>query len=241
MTASELKEVLDEAGVIPSKKLGQNFLVDQNTAEWIVAQLNLEPEDTIVEVGPGTGALTEHVVGKVARVILVEYDRRLAEYLIKKFANRPEVTVINHDAVRIDVRPFFAHKNVKLLGNLPYSAGGAILRNFLKGPSPFKRAVLMLQKEMIDRILAGSRCKDYGVLTLRMQCEWQGAPVKVVPPSCFIPRPMVDSTVMTLAPRQADLPVHDRRLFDELVRRGFAQRRKQLRKNLPDDVDWGKV
>ena len=120
MTASELKEVLDEAGVIPSKKLGQNFLVDQNTAEWIVAQLNLEPEDTIVEVGPGTGALTEHVVGKVARVILVEYDRRLAEYLIKKFANRPEVIVINHDAVRIDVRPFFAYKNVKLLGNLPY-------------------------------------------------------------------------------------------------------------------------
>jgi 16S rRNA (adenine1518-N6/adenine1519-N6)-dimethyltransferase len=238
VTASELKEVLDEAGVIPSKKLGQNFLVDQNTAEWIVGQLNLEAEDTIVEVGPGTGALTEHVVGKVARVILVEYDRRLAEYLIKKFANRPDVTVINHDAVRIDIRSFFAYKNAKLLGNLPYSAGGAILRNFLKGPSPFKRAVLMLQKEMVDRILANSRCKDYGVLTLRMQCEWQGSPVKVVPPSCFIPRPMVDSTVMTLAPRQEELPVHDRRLFDELVRRGFAQRRKQLRKNLPDDVDW---
>ncbi|MDA9830614.1 16S rRNA (adenine(1518)-N(6)/adenine(1519)-N(6))-dimethyltransferase RsmA [Akkermansiaceae bacterium] len=241
MTASELKEVLDEAGVIPSKRLGQNFLVDQNTAEWIVGQLNLQAEDAIVEVGPGTGALTEHVVGKVARVILVEYDRRLAEYLTKKFAHRPEVTVINHDAVRIDIRPFFAHKNVKLLGNLPYSAGGAILRNFLKGPSPFKRAVLMLQKEMIDRILAGPRCKDYGVLTLRMQCEWQGEPVKVVPPSCFIPRPMIDSTVMTLEPRQAALPVHDRRLFDELVRRGFAQRRKQLRKNLPDDVDWEKV
>ena len=97
----------------------------------------------------------------------------------------------------------------------------------------------MLQKEMVDRILAGPRCKDYGVLTLRMQCEWQGEPVKIVPPSCFIPRPLIDSTVMTLEPRQAELPVHDRRLFDELVRRGFAQRRKQLRKNLPTDIDWG--
>ncbi|YCM45130.1 16S rRNA (adenine(1518)-N(6)/adenine(1519)-N(6))-dimethyltransferase RsmA [Verrucomicrobiaceae bacterium 227] len=238
MTATELKEILAEAGVVPSKKLGQNFLVDQNTAEWIVNQLDPQPDDTVVEVGPGTGALTEHLIGKVAKIILIEFDRRLSDYLTKRFADRPEVTVINHDAVRIDVRPFFAHKRVKLLGNLPYSAGGAILRNFLKGPSPFVRAVLMLQKEMVDRILADSKCKDYGVLTLRMQCEWQGEPVKVVPPSCFIPRPMIDSTVMTLEPRQAELPVHDRRLFDELVRRGFAQRRKQLRKNLPDDLDW---
>ena len=241
MTATELKEVLAEAGVIPSRKLGQNFLVDQNTAEWIVNQLDPQSGDTVVEVGPGTGALTEHLIGRVSKIILVEYDRRLAEYLTKRFADRPEVTVINADAVRIDVRPFFTHKNVKLLGNLPYSAGGAILRNFLKGPSPFSKAVLMLQKEMVDRILADSKCKDYGVLTLRMQCEWEGEPVKVVPPSCFIPRPMIDSTVMTLEPRQSALPVHDRRLFDELIRRGFAQRRKQLRKNLPEDIDWEAV
>lgn len=238
MTASELKEVLSEAGVVPSKKLGQNFLVDQNTAAWIVDQLVPGADDTVVEVGPGTGALTEHLIGRVRKIILVEFDRRLADYLRKRFAGSPEVTVINEDAARIDVRPFFANRKIKLLGNLPYSAGGAILRNFLKGPSPFRRAVLMLQKEMIDRILAGPKCKDYSVLTLRMQCEWQAQAVKVVPPSCFIPRPMIDSTVMTLEPRQADLPVHDRRLFDELVRRGFAQRRKQLRKNLPEGIDW---
>ena len=89
MTATELKVILDEAGVIPSKRLGQNFLVDQNTAGWIVDQLQLQPDDTVVEVGPGTGALTEHLVGKVARVILVEFDRRLAEYLTKRFADRP--------------------------------------------------------------------------------------------------------------------------------------------------------
>ena len=241
MTATELKEVLAEVGVTPSRKLGQNFLVDQNTAEWIVDQLEIQPGDTVVEVGPGTGALTEHVVKKAGKVILVEFDRRLADFLMRRFAEYEHVTVISDDAVRIDTRQFFAARPVKLLGNLPYSAGGAILRNFLKGPSPFTKAVLMLQKEMIDRILAEPKCKDYGVLTLRMQCEWQGDKVKVVPPSCFFPQPMIDSTVMTLEPRQEELPIHDRRLFDELVRRGFAQRRKQLRKNLPADLDWETV
>lgn len=241
MTATELKEVLAEVGVTPSRKLGQNFLVDQNTAEWIVDQLDIQPGDTVVEVGPGTGALTEHVVKKAQKVILVEFDRRLADYLTRRFAEHDHVTVISDDAVRIDTRQFFAARPVKLLGNLPYSAGGAILRNFLKGPSAFTKAVLMLQKEMIDRILAGPKCKDYGVLTLRMQCEWRGEKVKVVPPSCFFPQPMIDSTVMTLEPRQEELPIHDRRLFDELVRRGFAQRRKQLRKNLPADLDWESV
>lgn len=238
MTATELKEILAEIDVVPSRKLGQNFLVDQNTAEWIVEQLDPQAEDTIVEVGPGTGALTEHLIGRVKRIILVEYDQRLANFLRVRFENHEEVEIHNVDAVKIDVRPFFAHRRVKLLGNLPYSAGGAILRNFLKGPSPFSKAVLMLQKEMIDRILASEKCKDYGVLTLRMQCEWQGKRVKVVPPSCFYPQPMIDSTVMTLEPRQEELPVHDRKLFDELVRRGFAQRRKQLRKNLPSELNW---
>jgi len=238
VTATELREVLAEAGVVPSKKLGQNFLIDQNTAEWIVDQLALKPDDTVLEVGPGTGALTEHVVGKVKRVILVEFDRRLATYLAKRFSDREEVTVIHQDAVKVDVREFFEAQPIKLLGNLPYSAGGAILRNFLKGPSPVSRAVLMLQKEMVDRIQAPPRCKDYGVLSLRMQAEWDCRSLKVVPPSCFHPRPIIDSTVMSVTPRSKELQIHDRRLFDELVRRGFAQRRKQLRKNLPSTVNW---
>ena len=226
---------------MPSKKLGQNFLVDENTARWIVDQLEPSMEDTVVEVGPGTGALTEHVVGRVKKVILVEYDRRLAEYLSVKFAQHEEVTVVNEDAVRFDTRELFQEGPVKLLGNLPYSAGGAILRNFLAKPTVVKRGVLMLQKEMIDRILAPPRCKDFGVLTIRMQVDWEGEAVKVVPPSCFHPRPQIDSTVMVVEPRGEELPVYDHRLFDELVRRGFAQRRKQLRKNMPEGVDWVRV
>ena len=238
MTLPELKIALSRADVIPSRKLGQNFLHDANVARWIGQQLDPQPEDCVVEVGPGTGALSEHLVGKVRKLILIEFDQRLAEYLTEKFAHEPTVQVISEDAVRYDISPLWAEGDVKLLGNLPYSAGGAILRNFLKGPTPVERAVIMLQKEVIDRILAKPRTKAFGVLTLRMQSEWDSAPIKTIGPECFHPRPLIDSTVMMCRRRAVPLPAFDRRLFDELIRRGFAQRRKMLRKAMPSEVDW---
>ena len=241
MTLPELKVALDATGVIPSRKLGQNFLHDANVARWIGDQLDPQPDDCIVEVGPGTGALSENLVGKVRKLILVEYDQRLAEYLTKKFAHEPSVEVYSEDGVRFDLRPLWAEGKVKLLGNLPYSAGGAILRNFLKGPTPVERAVIMLQKEVIDRILAKPRTKAFGVLTLRMQSEWDSAPIKTIGPECFHPRPLIDSTVMMCRQRAVPLPVYDKRLFDELIRRGFAQRRKMLRKAMPDEPAWSEV
>ena len=189
MNLTEIKQVLSGAGVIPSKKLGQNFLCDSNVAKWIVEQLEPKPHDTVVEVGPGTGALTEHLVGRVKKIILVEFDARLAEHLKHKFADCEDVEVNHFDGARFDVRNLFKHAPIKFLGNLPYSAGGAIMRNFMKTPTPVVRAVLMLQKEFIDRIVADPRTKDYGVLSLRMQSEWDSKPVKTVPPEAFHPRP----------------------------------------------------
>lgn len=241
MTGSEVKSALAEAGVVPSKKLGQNFLTDQNTARWIVDQLDPQPEDFVVEVGPGTGALSSQLVGRVRRLLLVEFDRRLAEWLTRHFADEDSVEVIHADGARFDLRQLFAEQPVKLLGNLPYSAGGAILRNFLQRPSPISRAIIMLQKEVIDRILAVPRTKNFGVLSLRMQSEWLSTPLKTIGPEVFHPRPVIDSTVMKVEPRGPDLPVYDARLFDELVRRGFAQRRKQLRKSLPSEPEWAEV
>ncbi len=235
---TEIKRQLDAMDVNPSKKLGQNFLIDENVARWIVEQLEVEPGDTVVEVGPGTGALTEHVVAIADRVILVEFDARLAEGLKKRYAESENVEVHHYDAARFDVRQLFKYQPVKLLGNLPYSAGGAIIKNFMKQPSPVCKAVLMLQKEFIDRIIAQTRTKAYGVLSLRMQSEWHSRPVKTIPPQAFFPQPLIDSTVMVCDPRPADLPVYDARLFDELVRRGFAQRRKQVRKQMPASRKW---
>lgn len=235
---SEIKAHLDRLGVIPSKKLGQNFLVDENVARWIVGQLEIHPADTVVEVGPGTGALTEHVVGQAKRVILVEFDARLADGLRQRYHDNEKVQIHHCDGARFDVRQLFKYGPVKMLGNLPYSAGGAIMRNFMKRPSPIIKAVLMLQKEFIDRVIAEPKTKAYGVLSLRMQSEWVSRPLKTIPPQAFFPRPLIDSTVMVCDPAPPVLPVYDARLFDELIRRGFSQRRKQVRKQMPENRDW---
>lgn len=241
MTGREIKEALDRAGVLPSKQLGQNFLIDPNMARWIVSQLDAAADDAVVEVGPGTGSLSEHLAGKVRRLILIEFDARLAAALQERFRGEPAVEVRHADGAKFDGRTLFKHRRVKFLGNLPYSCGGAILKNLLGRPHPFERAVVMLQKEVIERLAAKPGTKDYGILSLRTQADWVVEPQRTVPPEAFFPRPAVDSSVAVLRPRITGLPAFDRRLFDELIRRGFAQRRKQLGKQLPPGTPWPEI
>lgn len=242
MTGTEIRDILDRARVLPSKQLGQNFLVDPNMARWIVSQLELSPEDTVVEVGPGTGALTEHMLGVAKHIVLIEFDPRLAASLTEKFKDRQDVEVHFADGAKFDRRLLFKHRQIKFLGNLPYSSGGAIMKNLLSRPHPFSRAVIMLQKEVIDRLGAQPGTKDYGILSLRMQVNWHIKPLRVVPPDAFYPKPNIDSAVAVLIPRDGKLtPPFDAKLFDELVRRGFAQRRKQLGKQLPKVPTWAEV
>lgn len=238
MTGREIREVLIHAGVMPSKQLGQNFLIDPNMARWIVAQLEISADDAVVEVGPGTASLSEHLVGKVRKLILIEFDARLAAALKERFKDDPSVEVHHADGVKFDGRQLFKHRPLKFLGNLPYSCGGAILKNLLSRPHPFERAVIMLQKEVIDRLAAKPGTKDYGILSLRTQANWEVKPLRTVPPEAFYPQPKIDSSVAVLTPRTSGLPTFDYRLFDELIRRGFAQRRKQLKKQLPDGPPW---
>ncbi len=242
MKPQEIRRVLDDFDVRPSRSLGQNFLVDENVARWIVAQLDIEPGDCVVEVGPGTGALTEHIAPLCRKLILVEFDARLAEYQKKRWESDAHVEVFHADGACWDPRPLFAERPVKFMGNLPYSAGGAILQNFLSSPSAVSRAVVMLQKEFIDRILARPGDEAYGLLSLRVQKDWTPRALKTVPPEAFHPRPKIDSTVMLLEPRdRASLPPFDDRLMDELMRRCFAQRRKQMHKQLPASPPWADV
>jgi 16S rRNA (adenine1518-N6/adenine1519-N6)-dimethyltransferase len=238
MTGREIREALIHAGVMPSKQLGQNFLIDPNMARWIVSQLEISENDAVVEVGPGTGSLSEHLVGKVRKLILIEFDARLADALKHRFRADPSVEVHHADGVKFDGRQLFKHRPLKFLGNLPYSCGGAILKNLLSRPHPFERAVIMLQKEVIDRLGATPGTKDYGILSLRTQANWEVKALRTVPPAAFYPQPKIDSSVAVLTPRTRGLPTFDYRLFDELIRRGFAQRRKQLKKQLPDGPPW---
>lgn len=238
MTGRDIKETLERAGVLPSKQLGQNFLIDPNMARWIVSQLEPQAEDTIVEVGPGTGALTEHLIGQVKRLVLIEFDARLAAALAERFKDDPTIEVHHADGAKFDRRTLFKHRPVKFLGNLPYSCGGAILKNMLSSPHPFQRAVIMLQKEVITRLAAQPGTKDYGILSLCTQVNWHVEPKRTVPPEAFHPRPKIDSSVAVMTPRKGGFPAFDQRLFDELIRRGFAQRRKQLKKQLPENTPW---
>ena len=242
MKPRDIKAVLEDHDIHPSKALGQNFLSDENIARWIVDQLEITPNDCVVEVGPGTGALTEHVVPRCRKLILIERDSRLAAYQRERWRDEPHVEVFQADAAVWDPRGLFAEGPVCFLGNLPYSAGGAILQNFLSRPSPVSRAVIMLQKEVIDRIMAQPGDDGYGLLSLRIQKNWEPRYLKTIPPEAFHPKPTIDSAVISLHPRPSNWAIpYDDSLLDELMRRAFAQRRKQLKKQMPASPPWADV
>ena len=233
MSLNTLRSKLDQLGVHPSRKLGQNFLVDDNIAAWIIQQLDLQPGENALEIGPGAGALSEPLVDQAAQTWLVEMDKRLAKLLTETFADDDTVTVLNEDAVQHDFRNLHAEQPIKIIGNLPYSCGGHIIIHYLMPPNPFTRAVFMLQKEVAERIVAVPRTKDYGAFSLRLQAYWRPKMLKSIGPKAFFPRPKVDSSIIVLERRAPDeLPIFDHACFDRMIRLGFSQRRKQLKKLL---------
>src|SRR6266487_766929 len=232
MKLSEISATLREIGVSPVKTLGQNFLHDQNLAQWIVEQAELTPRDFVVEIGPGLGALTELALEKGARILAIEKDTRLANFLRDRF-NHPRLEVRNADALDFDVRTLFSHRRVKLLSNLPYNISSQLLFNFLDYPSPIYLSLFMLQKEVAARLSALPSSRDYGALTLQVQLHYRVEYLRTVSATVFIPRPDVDSALVRVSPRDPlELPPRDDALLMKLVRRGFSQRRKQLQKLL---------
>lgn len=239
MKLSEIDATLREIRVSPVKTLGQNFLHDQNLARWIVDKAKLTPEDYAVEIGPGLGALTQFALDSGARVLALEKDRRLAEFLRKQFTSE-RLEILHADALDYDVRQLFAKPRVKLLSNLPYYISSQLLLKFTKYPSPISLWLLMLQKELARRLSASPGTSDYGALTLVVQLHYHVEYLRTVPASVFLPRPDVDSAFVRILPRTPDeLPDHDQEIFLRLVRRGFSQRRKQLRNLLREEIhDW---
>lgn len=239
MKLSEISATLRDIRVAPVKTLGQNFLHDGNLARWIVERAELTPEDYVVEIGPGLGALTQFVLDSGARVLAIEKDRRLADFLRKCFTTK-RLEILHADALDYDVRQLFAEPRVKLLGNLPYYVSSQLLLKFTQYPSPISLWLLMLQKELARRLSAAPGTSDYGALTLIVQLHYRVDYLRSVPASVFLPQPDVDSAFVRLSPRApSELPDHDQETFLRLVRRGFSQRRKQLRNLLRDEVpNW---
>ncbi len=239
MKLSEIGNTLREIRVVPVKTLGQNFLHDQNLARWMVQEAGISASDFVLEIGPGLGAITEPALATGARVLAIEKDGRLAEFLRARFVDR-RIEIVHGDALEFDARRLYPKGPVKLLGNLPYYVSTQLLLRYLEQPSPIALAVLMLQREVAARLSAAPRSKDYGILTLVVQLQCRVEYLRTVPASVFLPQPDVDSAFVRLTPREPnELPDHDREIFFSLVRRGFSQRRKQLGKLLKEQVaDW---
>jgi 16S rRNA (adenine1518-N6/adenine1519-N6)-dimethyltransferase len=183
--------------------------------------------------------LTRFLLEKGAHVLAIEKDARLAKFLRSRFRDK-RLEIVNIDALKFDPRILFAHRCVKLIGNLPYNISSPLLLKFLKNPSPISLCVLTLQKEVAMRLSASPGTHDYGALTLRVQLHHRVKYQRSVPATVFLPRPDVDSAVVRLVPRDPiELPEHDDELLLKLIRIGFSQRRKQLRKLLREYAhDW---
>ncbi len=240
MNRTALLETLQNLGTRPTKGLGQNFLHDEDVARWLVDQLDLQPGEPLLEIGPGLGALTEHVRGRCGPVTLVEKDGRMADYLRERFADWPDFEVLHLDALRFDTRRLFEQGPTTILGNLPYYVSSQVLLRFTAEPTTASRLVFTLQKEMAERLSAEPSTKEYGALTLLIGRKWVVRYVRTLPGSVFYPAPNVESGVVVLTPRDPDeLPDCDGRLFNRLVKEGFSQRRKMLRNLLaPRKLDW---
>jgi 16S rRNA (adenine1518-N6/adenine1519-N6)-dimethyltransferase len=219
----------------PKKSLGQNFLQDETISRWIADQIEPNGVPLVAEIGPGQCALTEHLLSRPKKLVLIEKDHRIFEYLEERFADEDNLELRHEDATRLDMRPWYRFGDVRIVGNLPYSVGGEILKAVLTPPTPVTRAVFMLQKEVCQRLSAKLGEHGYGGLSLLVQQDWDVTFLRVVPPEVFKPRPKVDSAVVLFTPRKpGTLPVYDRALFRRLVRMGFSQRRKQLKNVLPE-------
>jgi len=228
MILKDLRRLLGELSVQPSKSLGQNFLHDQNLAKWMVSMLEIAPGDHLVELGPGLGALTEYLADFTNRLTLIEKDKRLADYLNVRFGERCHI--LHNDAASIDLRKLYGWGPIKIIGNLPYYMTSPILSLFLGKLSPAIRLIFTVQKELAQRLTAIPRTKDYGAMTVCIQRRWKIHILRTLPPTVFYPKPKVDSAVILVVPREsAQIPVCNEVLFEQIVRLGFSQRRKQLR------------
>src|SRR5829696_6558585 len=214
------------------KRLGQNFLVDESYARRIVGALSPRAGETVVEIGPGRGALTSLLLGTGARVVAVEFDRELAAVLRERFVGREDFKLIEADALDLDfcaaVEPA---SSARVVANLPYNISTAILQRLAEQRRCVTEMVLMLQREVVERIAAPPGTHERGYLTVLVEAFCDTEALFDVPPDAFRPVPKVWSTVARLRVREG-AAVADERLFLRLVSAGFAQKRKTILNNL---------
>lgn len=225
--------MLAECNIQPSKRLGQSFLADANILRKIIAAADIAPDDRIFEVGPGVGALTGALAFTAQEVVALELDRRLVELLTNTLRDTPRVRIIQGDILKADLRALLGDGPWKLLANLPYSIVGPAIARLVAHRQLFALMVLMVQREVAQRLAASPSIKQYGVLSVLVQAHMQVDIVGQVSRTCFYPQPQVDSALVRLAPRsQSAVEEGIEPAFIAVVRAVFRQRRKTIQNAL---------
>jgi 16S rRNA (adenine1518-N6/adenine1519-N6)-dimethyltransferase len=232
---SHLKLLLAERGIIPSRAMGQNFLVDGNILRLILDAASLEASDGVIEIGPGAGVLTEAMAEQAGRVTAIEKDARLYAFLRERFSDVRSLTLVHDDAMDVDLAALVAAGYTKMVSNLPYSVGTRILmRLFEKEPRP-DLMVVTLQLEVGRRLTAPPGSRDYGLVSVHAQRLYDVEIVRRISGTCFHPPPDVESAVIRLVRRPIpraipSSPAH----FQALVKGAFTRRRKQIQRVLQE-------
>jgi len=239
MTLTEIRAALDSRGLRPLKQLGQNFLHDQNLAKWLAehAIAGLNPGATVVEIGPGLGALTSVLLAAKCHLIALEKDRGLCVFLREHF--KPEMTRGSLDLREgdaLEMLPRLEATPAVICGNLPYYISTPLLMECLRLPGVPARLFFLMQKEVGQRLASLPGNKTYGALSVLVQSGYEVALVRTLPGSVFYPPPEVESVAVQLTPRAQPLALpQDRERFAAVVQRGFSQRRKKLSNLLPTE------
>src|SRR6185369_11555604 len=218
----------------PSKRLGQHFLRDQRTIERIIEALNPKADETIIEIGPGTGALTAKLVERAGRVVAVEFDHKLTPLLNERFSSCPNFKLVMADALTVDFcKEILPASSARLVANLPYNISTAILQRLISQRACIEEMVLMLQREVVERVLAPPGTTDRGFISVLVEAYCETEKLFDVAPGAFRPPPKVWSSVMrvTFRPR-INADVADEELLWQTVSAGFAQKRKTILNNL---------
>jgi len=230
MSAKNVKNLLKNYGIRPLKKLGQNFLVSEKAFEKILKAADLSSKDVVLEIGSGIGNLTLKLAKKVKKVIAIEKDKKMCEILAQelKDQNIKNVQIINHDILKLDLGPY-SKSPYQLVANLPYYITSPVIRKFLESNKPPKSMVLMIQKEVAQRI-----CADPGKMSiLAASVQFYAKPkiVSYISKKSFWPEPKVDSAIIKIVPKRIKASTEFKKRFFEIVKAGFSQPRKQLINN----------
>jgi 16S rRNA (adenine1518-N6/adenine1519-N6)-dimethyltransferase len=236
MTLTEVRRLLAEFDIRPSKALGQNFLIDGNILRILIDQADIRNDETVLEIGPGLGVLTVELVARARRVVAIEKDPRLCQYLRDHVDG---VELVYGDAVKVLEQPDFRIPSpYKVVSNLPYNISTPILERLVEREDKPRAMVLTVQREVAHRLAATPRHKDYGALTVFTQLCYHVTIAHIISPQCFYPAPQVDSAIIVLERRDPRVKLRAGAPFHEIVRAGFSQRRKMLHKLL---VEFGEV